>query len=61
MAVVQQQVDSLGISTVASTPAPVDLSQQIEFFDCGVKVDEAGSLAPNSDFLFARKTLQPAR
>jgi hypothetical protein len=46
---------------VASTPAPVDLSQQIEFFDCGVKVDEAGSLAPNSDFLFARKTLQPAR
>jgi hypothetical protein len=52
LSMVQQQLDSLGTSSVVSTPPLVDLSQPLDFVDHGAKVTEAGALAPNSEALF---------
>jgi hypothetical protein len=40
---------------VAFTPSLVDLNLSLDFTDHVVKVNEAGSLAPNSETLFAKE------
>jgi hypothetical protein len=50
---VHPQVNSLGISAVASTPPQVDLSQPLDFVDLGGKVNEKDALS--SEALFAKE------
>jgi hypothetical protein len=45
----------IGSLAVSSTPPPVELSQPLDFVDGGEKVNEAATLAPNSDALFAKE------
>jgi hypothetical protein len=56
LSMVQHRLDSLGTSSVVSTPSLVDLSQSLDFVDRGVKVNEAGALAPKFEAaLFAEE------
>jgi hypothetical protein len=52
---VHVQVGSIGTLKVAFTPSLVDLNLSLDFTDHVVKVNEAGSLAPNSETLFAKE------
>jgi hypothetical protein len=46
---------TIGSLAVSSTPPPVELSQPLDFVDGGEKVNEAATLAPNSNALFAKE------
>jgi hypothetical protein len=46
---------TIGSLVVSSAPPPVELSLPLDFVDGGEKVNEAATLAPNSDELFVKE------
>jgi hypothetical protein len=46
---------TIGFLAVSSTPPPVELNQPLDFVDGGEKVNEAATLTPNSEALFAKE------